>query len=70
MDNVNAVRNRLDVVFAKALNTVISSINDSDIDECFGDLKPRNKIQNLLINKLGKLEQDFDVSCCKLHSTS
>ena len=62
MDNVAVMRTRLDMVFSKALNTVISSINDSDIDECFGELKPRNKIQNLLINKLGKLEQDFDVS--------
>ena len=57
-------RNRLDLVFSKAISSSISNINAVDIDDCFGSIKSRlgNKIQMLLINKLALAEKDCEVS--------
>ncbi len=57
-------KERLDTVFSRALDSSISQINESDIDECFGDLKAKfgNKIQKQVVNMLGKTQKDYEVS--------
>jgi hypothetical protein len=57
--SASALREKLDTVFDKAVGSVIGNINATDID--VGDMKGKNKLGNLLLNKLDKMEKDFKV---------
>ena len=55
---------RLDSVFNKAVSVASNSVTDSDLQDCFGDLKDQygNTLQKLFINILAKTQANIEVS--------
>jgi hypothetical protein len=53
------LRKRLNEVYHRAVDGTVASVQTTDFD--VGNIKGRNKLQNILINKLARIEDDFKV---------
>lgn len=63
---------RLDVVFKKAIDVASNSLNNADLDKCFGDFKSHygNALPNLFMNMIAKSQVNIEVSRYPNHSSS
>ena len=56
--------NRLDVVFNKALDVSVNAVGESDLDDCFGELKGQygSSMNKLFMNMIAKTQSNMAVS--------
>lgn len=59
----NAKIQRLDMVFKKAIDVASNSLDNSDLDACFQDLKAQygNILPKLFMNTIAKSQQNIEV---------
>ena len=63
---INAKILRLDTVFKKAIDVSSNSLNNSDLDNCFKDLKSQfgNVLPKLYMNMIAKTQTNIEVTLC------
>ena len=64
ISEINAKILRLDTVFKKAIDVSSNSLNNSDLDNCFKDLKSQfgNVLPKLYMNMIAKTQTNIEVT--------